>query len=170
MKKIPFYPKTTTSKVSLLYTFFVKKRSWLDGIYEKSYAMKMGRIKMPGLDMNIVNQTPLIKRVMVDEVREFPKHKQLGDFLKPLLGESSFTTNGEQWRKQRNMLNPSFENAKISKVFGLMKDSADDLMKHLRENEDKKVVEVDAEMTYVTADIIFRTIMSTKLERDEAEK
>lgn len=170
MGQCPFHPKPTNNKASLLLTFFLKKRSWLDGLYERSYKMKMGRVKMPGLDLHIVNDPALVRRILVDDVRDFPKSDLLGELLNPLLGESIFTTNGEQWKKQRDMLEPSFENARISKVFGLMHEAVSDLMKSFAEHKNGSVVEVDEEMTYVTADIIFRTIMSQKLNKTAAHK
>ncbi len=58
----------------------------MDGLYERSYSMKMGRVKMPGLDLHVINQPDLVHRVLVDEVREFPKNQLLGYLLEPLLG------------------------------------------------------------------------------------
>lgn len=166
----PFFPKPLSNKASLFFTFFKKRRSWLDGLYERSYTMKMGRVKMPGLDLHVVNQPELIHKVLVKEVKEFPKNELLGKLLEPLLGESIFTTNGQQWKKQREMLNPSFEMAKVNHVFSLMNSAVEDLMKELDENGNRFNIDIDPNMTYVTADIIFRTILSSRLEKDDAIK
>ncbi|EES88864.1 cytochrome P450 [Helicobacter canadensis] len=164
MGQCPFFPKPHKTKASLLTTFFLKRRSWLDGLYERSYKMKSGRVKMPGFDLYIANHPKDVRRIMVDEVREFPKSDLLHELLSPLLGESIFTTNGEVWKKQRELLRPSFEQARISKVFGLMSDAVSDLMSKFRAYPNKAVIEVDELMTFVTADVIFRTIMSQKLD------
>lgn len=166
----PFFPKPLTNKASLFFTFFKKRRSWLDGLYERSYSMKMGRVKMPGLDLHVINQPDLVHRVLVDEVKEFPKNQLLGHLLEPLLGESIFTTNGEQWKKQREMLNPSFEMARISHVFGLMNDAVKEMNQLLHANGTPNRIDIDPEMTYVTADIIFRTILSSRLDREDAKR
>lgn len=164
----PFFPKPLKNKASLFFTFFQKRRSWLDGLYERSYSMKMGRVKMPGLDLHVVNQSDLVHRVLVDEVKEFPKNQLLGHLLEPLLGESIFTTNGEQWKKQREMLNPSFEMTRISHVFTLMNDAVKEMKERLRGSSPQNHLDIDPEMTYVTADIIFRTILSSRLDRHDA--
>lgn len=164
----PFFPEPLKNKASLFFTFFKKRRSWLDGLYERSYTMKMGRVKMPGLDLHVINQPDLVHRVLVDEVKEFPKNQLLGHLLEPLLGESIFTTNGEQWKKQREMLNPSFEMARISHVFGLMNDAVKEMNQGLHANGAIHRLDIDPEMTYVTADIIFRTILSSRLDREDA--
>ena len=69
----PFHPKPKKTKASTLMTFLLKRRSWLDGLYEKSYSMQSGRVKMPGFDLYVVNDVKEVKRIMVDEVKEFPK-------------------------------------------------------------------------------------------------
>jgi len=164
----PFFPQPLKNKASLFFTFFKKRRSWLDGLYERSYTMKMGRVKMPGLDLHVINQPDLVHRVLVDDVKEFPKNQLLGHLLEPLLGESIFTTNGEQWKKQREMLNPSFEMARISHVFGLMNDAVKEMNQGLHANGSVNRLDIDPEMSYVTADIIFRTILSSRLDREDA--
>ncbi|MDD2781610.1 cytochrome P450 [Sulfuricurvum sp.] len=166
----PFFPKPLHNKASLFFTFFKKRRSWLDGLYERSYSMKMGRVKMPGLDLHVINQPDLVHRVLVDEVKEFPKNQLLGHLLEPLLGESIFTTNGDQWKKQREMLNPSFEMTRISHVFGLMNDAVKEMKLRLLGDGAEHRLDIDPEMTYVTADIIFRTILSSRLDPQTAIK
>ncbi|ANE35946.1 cytochrome p450 family protein [Campylobacter iguaniorum] len=170
MGQCPFYPRPHKSKAGLIATFLFKRRSWLDGLYERSYKMKVGRVKMPGFDLCVVNDPKEVKRIMVDDVKEFPKSDMLHELLEPLLGVSIFTTNGEVWKKQRELLRPSFEMTRISKVFDLMSDAAADMMSKFRAYKDGSVVEVDEHMTFVTADVIFRTIMSEKLDEEKGKE
>lgn len=160
----PFHPKPHNSKAGLITTFLLKRRSWLDGLYAKSYKMRAGRVKMPGFDLFVVNDPKEVRKIMVDNVKEFPKSDMLHELLKPLLGVSIFTTNGEVWKKQRELLRPSFEMTRISKVFDLMSNAAADMMERFRKYPNGSIVEVDEHMTFVTADVIFRTIMSAKLD------
>ncbi|WP_375055674.1 cytochrome P450 [Zobellella sp. DQSA1] len=166
----PVFPKPAKSKASLWKVFFKKRRSWLDALYERSYGMKMGEFNLPGLRLYMINQPELVRRVMVQDVGQFPKHQMLGDILEPLLGESIFTTNGQQWQKQRDMLDPAFKHARVQQVFGLMQDAVADMSQRLAEQEQHLEQDIDPEMTYVTADIIFRTIMSTRLEPEQANR
>lgn len=170
MAQCPFHPKPHKNKASLLTTFLLKRRSWLDGLYERSYKMKMGRVKMPGLDLHVINDPKEVKRVMVDEVRKFPKSELLHELLNPLLGDSIFTTNDQVWEKQRELLRPSFEMTRINKVFGLMSDAVNDMMKKFSKYDNAQVIEVDEHMTFVTADVIFRTIMSEKLDEQKGKE
>ncbi|WP_436883459.1 cytochrome P450 [Enterobacter asburiae] len=163
----PVFPKPAKSKASLLKVFFKKRHSWLDALYERSYLMKMGEYTMPGLRLYMINQPELVRRVLVQDVASFPKSRMLADILEPLLGESIFTTNGEQWQKQRDMLNPSFKHAQVQKVFKLMQNAVNEMSVRLPSHT--TTVDIDPTMTYVTADIIFRTIMSTPLTSMQAK-
>ncbi|BEK34158.1 cytochrome P450 [Campylobacter jejuni] len=170
MSECPFFPKPYKNKASTLLTFLLKRRSWLDGLYERSYKMQTGYVKMPNFDLYVINDTKEVKRMMVDEVREFPKSAFLHELLSPLLGESIFTTNGEVWKKQRELLRPSFEMTRINKVFNLMSEAVADMMDRFSKYPNHAVIEVDEAMTFITADVIFRTIMSSKLDGEKGKK
>ncbi|EAH8374047.1 cytochrome P450 [Campylobacter coli] len=170
MSQCPFFPKPYKNKASTLLTFLLKRRSWLDGLYERSYKMQTGYVKMPNFDLYVINDTKEVKRMMVDEVKEFPKSAFLHELLSPLLGESIFTTNGEVWKKQRELLRPSFEMTRISKVFNLMSEAVSDMMKRFEKYPNASIIEVDEAMTFITADVIFRTIMSSKLDEEKGKK
>ncbi|HEF6841612.1 TPA: cytochrome P450 [Campylobacter jejuni] len=170
MSECPFFPKPYKNKASTLLTFLLKRRSWLDGLYERSYKMQTGYVKMPNFDLYVINDTKEVKRIMVDEVREFPKSAFLHELLSPLLGESIFTTNGEVWKKQRELLRPSFEMTRINKVFNLMSEAVADMMDRFSKYPNHAIIEVDEAMTFITADVIFRTIMSSKLDEEKGKK
>ena len=170
MSECPFFPKPYKNIASTLLTFLLKRRSWLDGLYERSYKMQTGYVKMPNFDLYVINDTKEVKRMMVDEVREFPKSAFLHELLSPLLGESIFTTNGEVWKKQRELLRPSFEMTRINKVFNLMSEAVADMMDRFSKYPNHAVIEVDEAMTFITADVIFRTIMSSKLDEEKGKK
>ncbi|EMX1719466.1 cytochrome P450 [Campylobacter jejuni] len=170
MSECPFFPKPYKNKASTLLTFLLKRRSWLDGLYERSYKMQTGYVKMPNFDLYVINDTKEVKRMMVDGVREFPKSAFLHELLSPLLGESIFTTNGEVWKKQRELLRPSFEMTRINKVFNLMSEAVADMMDRFSKYPNHAVIEVDEAMTFITADVIFRTIMSSKLDEEKGKK
>ncbi|EHT6924958.1 cytochrome P450 [Campylobacter jejuni] len=170
MSECPFFPKPYKNKASTLLTFLLKRRSWLDGLYERSYKMQTGYVKMPNFDLYVINDTKEVKRMMVDEVREFPKSAFLHELLSPLLGESIFTTNGEVWKKQRELLRPSFEMTRINKVFNLMSEAVADMMDRFSKYPNHAIIEVDEAMTFIAADVIFRTIMSSKLDEEKGKK
>jgi cytochrome P450 len=159
----PHYPAPQAKRPSAWRMFFSKRRSWLDALYERSYHMKMGEVHLPGVDLYMVNEPALVRRVMVEEAAQFPKHAMLGDALRPLLGDSIFTTNGEVWKRQRALMDPSFEGARIRHVFGRMREAAAAMAERMRAVPEGAEHDVEVEMTHVAADIILRTILSKPL-------
>jgi cytochrome P450 len=165
----PAYPKPRKSRASALMMFFGTRRSWMDTLYERSYSMQMGEVHLPGLDVYMVNEPSLVRRIMSEEAADFPKTPQLHDALKPLLGESIFTTNGAQWQRQRQMMDPAFAQARLNVAFPVMRAATDAMMERLSRLPEVAQHDLEVEMTHVTADVIFRTIFSTPLEGEEAQ-
>ena len=166
----PHYPPPQPERPSAWRMFFSKRRSWLDALYARSYHMKMGEVHLPGVDLYMVNEPSLVRRVMVEEAASFPKHDMLGDALRPLLGDSIFTTNGEVWRRQRTLMDPSFEAARIRHVYGRMREASAAMVARLRQVPDGAEHDVEIEMTHVAADIILRTILSQPLDSAAAKQ
>ncbi len=165
----PHYPPPSPTRPSPWRMFFSKRRSWLDALYERSYTMKMGEVHLPGVDLYMVNEPALVRQVLVDEaLATFPKHPMLGDALRPLLGDSIFTTNGDTWKRQRRLMDPSFEAARVKRVYGRMRDAARAMSQRLAALPAGTVHDVEVEMTHVAADIILRTILSTPLDGEGA--
>jgi cytochrome P450 len=172
MPYTPPFPKPhdASSKRSLWNLFKRGRKSWLATLYEGSYFGKISRVRVPGLQIFIVKFPDLIKEVLVDKFERYPKHEISEVALKPLLGESIFTTNGPVWERQRRMLDPAFGQAKLKEVFALMSGGADAMIKRLDGVKDGGVMDIELEMTHVTADIILRTILSESLESEGARK
>lgn len=113
----PAYPTPRRHKASGLLMFFSARRSWLDALYERSYRMQMGEVHLPGLDLYMVNEPALVRQVLQNADGNFPKSALLGEALQPLLGDSIFTTNGAQWQRQREMMDPAFAQARLNVAF-----------------------------------------------------
>jgi cytochrome P450 len=172
MAYTPPYPEPLdrSSKRSLWNLFKRGRRSWLATLYEGSYSGKISRVRLPGVQLFLVKFPDLIKEVLVDKFDKFPKHELSETALKPLLGESIFTTNGPVWERQRRMLDPAFGQAKLKEVFSLMTGGADAMVARLDAVKDGEIADIEIEMTHVTADIILRTILSESLEGEGARQ
>jgi cytochrome P450 len=159
----PPYPCPNKKKSTLFLRFLRGWRSWLDLLFERSYRMKMGHYRLPGLDVYMVNEPTLVQQVLNKQPRKYPKHRILHKMLEPLLGNSIFTTNGEIWERQRRLMDQAFEQARLKLVFPLMRDAVSAMESRLDKVADGNPYSIDAEMTHVTADIIFRTILTSPL-------
>ena len=166
----PAYPKPHPEKTSKLGMFWHARRSWMDALFERSYTMQMGEVHLPGVDLYMLNDTKEVKRVMQSEAQQFPKSHLLHESLEPLLGESIFTTNGEQWQRQRSMMNPAFAQARVNVAFPRMLGAAQSMLERLDAVDEAQPYDIEIEMTHVTADIIFRTIFSTPMQGPDAHR
>ena len=166
---IPPYPKPHKTKSSFFLRFFRGWHSWLHVLFEKSYSMRMGEIRQPGGSVFMVNEPKWVKHILVDEACSFPKHDLMHQLLEPLLGVSIFTTNGEVWERQRRLVDQAFAQARLQLVFPAMQESVAALLSRLDKVADGRDFEVDGEMTYVTADVMFRTILSETLAEADAK-
>jgi cytochrome P450 len=168
----PIAPKPTalTRKLSPLQRLIKGRHSSLSVLYERSYSMHMGEFWTPFRNIYFVNQPDLVDRVLTKESARFPKSNLMSSMLSLLLGDGIFVSNGELWEKQRRMLDPAFNQARIQDVFPLMRDAADGMVERLSQHPEGEVLNIEEETTHVTADIIFRTIFSRPLGRDEAAR
>jgi cytochrome P450 len=167
----PAYPRPRDKRASLWALFRSARHSWMDALYERSYHMQMGEVHLPGVDLYMVNDPVEVKRVLADQAEQFPKSALLADALRPLLGDSIFTTNGSTWRRQRDMMNPAFAQARLEASFPVMAAAVQALLARLRQaTREGDTVDMEIEMTHVTADIIFRTIFSEPLAGKDAHR
>lgn len=164
----PPYPVPHKTKSSFLLRFFRGWHSWLDVLFEKSYSMKMGQFSQPGMTAYMVNDPDWVKKILVSNPKAYPKHQMMHRMLEPLLGHSIFTTNGEVWARQRALVDQAFAQARLKLVFPLMVESVQDMLKRLDQVADGRSYEVDSEMTFIAADIIFKTILSKSLDAHSA--
>lgn len=167
----PAYPKPRGKLASVWGLFLSARHSWLHSLSERSYHMHMGEVHLPGVDLYMVNDPAEVRRVMGDEAGRFPKSALLADALRPLLGDSIFTTNGSQWQRQRAMMHPAFAQARLEASFPVMAAAAADMLQRLHATARAgSEVDIEIEMTHVTADIIFRTIFSEPLAGSDAHR
>lgn len=167
----PAYPPPRGKLASLWGLFLGARHSWLHVLSARAYQMQMGEVHLPGVDLYMVNDPAEVRRVMADESAQFPKSALLADALRPLLGDSIFTTNGTQWRRQRDMMNPAFAQARLEASFPVMAAATEALVQRLHAiAQAGEEVDIEIEMTHVTADIIFRTIFSEPLTGADAHR
>ncbi len=162
-------PNIRTKKLNPIARIMKARHCSINVLYERSYIMKMGEIWTPRRRMYFINQPDIVNRVLHADPDLYPKSDLMGATLHQILGNGIFVSKGQTWRRQRKMMTPAFELARISEVFDLMMDAAQAMKVRLDTMADGQEVRVDFEMTHVAADIIFRTIFSEPLTREDAE-
>jgi cytochrome P450 len=151
-------------------------RSMLNLLPAAAYRVQMGVGRLSTEKIFLVNAPETVKEVMVNCPHLFPKHHFFVDILEPLIGASSFNTNGEQWKKQRPRVDQAFKVTRMRQVFPLMLLAVEDLLRRLKSQMNggmtgsnaSIVVDMGKHMGHVTSDIIFRTLFSTAFQSQTA--
>lgn len=113
----------------------------------------------------------LVRDMLVTRPTDFPKSVLMGGMLRCLTGDSIFTSNGDTWKRQRRIIDPSLEQARVRDSFERMRDAADGALAQLdREAAKPGPVRIDPLMTFFAADVIFRTIFSEPLTAEPARR
>lgn len=171
---IPPYPRLVLPKSRLLRHLM---KPWLLAksrhcpiamITAGAYTLQAAEVRLPTQYSVFPLDPSDIRRVLVDESADFPKSGLVADTLELLLGDSIFVSNGEIWKRQRRMMEPAFALTRVRLVFDLMLEAARSMTERLDRQADGRSIDVEQEMTFVTADIIFRTIFSRPLQPEEA--
>ncbi|MGI9276587.1 MAG: cytochrome P450 [Endozoicomonas sp.] len=168
----PPYPVPPANKRSLLSRLWKGWGSWIHVVFTKSYTLKLGKVSMPNIDMFVVGEHKLVEKVLEKDNDQFPKHRYLAELLDPLIGESLFSVNGDQWKEQRTMLIGAFGHAHLKRAFGKMDSAARDVIEHIRSDSvsaSRRGLHMDTYTTHVTADVIYRFILSKELGRDDSQ-
>jgi cytochrome P450 len=117
----------------------------------------------------MVNQPDLVKTVLKDRPLAFPKSSRISEGLRPLLGDSVFLTNGEQWLRQRRIIDPAFEGGRLRETYPAMWQAAHAALARL-ETQGTGPVEIEEICSHAAADVIFRTLFSIPIEDETAQK
>lgn len=148
--------------------FTPQGRSTLNLFNDKAYTAQMGVSRIAWMPLFLVNAPETVREVLIDAPRRFPKHRFIHDILSPLLGDSIFNTNGERWASDRRLVDQAFAQAGLRRAFPVMRDASDAMLARLDAIADGRAWDVEAAMSHVTADIIFRTILSKPLDEQAA--
>ncbi|MGF1554539.1 MAG: cytochrome P450 [Paracoccaceae bacterium] len=140
----------------------------LPGEAYRALDVKLGRSRR---SIFLINDPLTVQRVMVGERERFPKNDLMVGALAPLVGEGLFVSEGEVWARQRRMIDPAFAHMRVSQAYRHMAAAVADAEPRLdAAAAGGAALSLEAEMSHLTADIVFRTIFSERLEDGAAAR
>ncbi len=160
----PPMPAHRSDRVSLLKHLAMFRTDILATQPARLYRAKMAEVKLPFLHSVMVNTPDLVRLVLQDRPKDFPKSDRVREGLRLLLGNSVFVTNGPTWERQRRMIDPAFEGGRLRDTFPAMWDAAEATAARMQAGQ----VEIEAAMSHAAADVIFRTLFSVPIEDETA--
>ncbi|MFQ5623066.1 MAG: cytochrome P450, partial [Paracoccaceae bacterium] len=117
---VPPKPASRPDGVSPLRRFLLARRDLFSSQPARLYNAWMAEMKTPRFRSYLINQPQLVREVLAGRPEDFPKSGIIRATLKSLLGNSVFVTNGEEWKRQRRIIDPAFEGGRLRDTFPAM--------------------------------------------------
>ena len=167
---MPPKPLPRPDKVSLWRYLRMFRKDILSAQPAKLYRAWMAEFRTPFFRSYLVNDPELVKEVLVRNPDAFPKSDRIGAGLRPLLGNSVFLTNGDEWKRQRRIIDPAFEGGRLRDTYPGIRDAADAGVDRLAGLSPDTPQEIEAVTSHIAADVIFRTLFSIPIEDATAQE
>jgi cytochrome P450 len=156
----PPKPEPRAERVSLWGHLRAFRRDILSAQPARLYRAWMAEFRTPFFRSYLCNDPALVRRVLEERPADFPKSDRVTEGLRPLLGRSVFVTNGEEWLRQRRIIDPAFEGGRLKEAFPAIWAASEAAVARMGTGE----VEVELAASHAAADVIFRTLFSIPIE------
>ena len=156
----PPKPATRPDKVSIWHHMQLFRKDIFASQPEKLYRAWMAEFRLPFFRSYFVNDPDLVKHVLKTDPDSFPKSQIIKGSLFSLLGNSVFVANGEEWKRQRRIIDPAFEGGRLKDAFPSMVEAGNAAVARLGALPLEHDLEFEEQASKIAADIIFRTLFS----------
>jgi len=109
----------------------------------------------------LINDPPGLKRVLLDNVANYPKTDLEQRAFRALFGDGLLSSEGETWRTHRRLMAPSFDPRSVAGYVPAMVDCSVELAAAWAALPEGAEIDVSNEMTNVTLQIICRAMFSS---------
>jgi cytochrome P450 len=161
MKITPPRIEPPTRALSLLETLRAARRNVLEIIPGLSYVQPMvsGRL---GSRWHMVQDPGALRRIFLDNVDNYPKSEVMLRMLRPAVGDSLFTSEGDSWRWQRRTVAPVFAPRNVTALAPVMTAAAERTAQRLARSggQSGMATEMIGEMFSATFDVICDVALS----------
>ncbi len=122
--------------------------------------------RLLGKRIYFVNDAEYVKRILLDNVGNYPKSVSYRNNLRPFLGDGLLISEGEFWKRQRRLAQPAFHLRRLKALAAAMAAASARMVEGW---EHGKVVDVMAQMNAVTMDIVAKTLFGADVSGDIAD-
>lgn len=119
--------------------------------------------KLLGKRIYFVNDAEYVKRILLDNLANYPKSVTYRNNLRPFLGDGLLISEGDFWKRQRRLAQPAFHLGRLKALAATMAECA---ARMARDWEHGKVIDVTPAMNAVTMEIVARTLFGADVTRD----
>ncbi|MEQ8897442.1 MAG: cytochrome P450 [Roseovarius sp.] len=167
---LPPKPPAREGAVSLRRYMRLFRQDILSAQPARLYRAWMAEYRTPFFRSFLCNQPELVDLILKERPDDFPKSDRIREGLRPLLGNSVFVTNGEVWKRQRRIIDPSFEGGRLRDTYAAMLEAGQGAVARVRAKADGEPLEIEEETSHAAADVIFRTLFSIPIEHEVARE
>jgi len=123
---------------------------------------------IPGVrTVYMVNHPDLAQYILQKNYNNFPKAKGY-EVLALLLGNGLVTNQGDNWHKQRTLIQPAFHRETLRRICEITVSSTNNLLSRWKEKEGS-VINFTREMAEVTIDIVAKSLFTTDVTPDHIQ-
>jgi cytochrome P450 len=106
-----------------------------------------------------------VKHVLQDRHMSYDKDSFDWKLLRPLIGDGLLTSQGTLWLRQRRLMQPAFHRERVAGFCTLMVDQTQAMLARWERSAERgEVLDVVAEMTRLTADIVTRALFGVAID------
>ena len=116
-----------------------------------------------GKRIYFVNDAELVKRILLDNLANYPKSVTYRNNLRPFLGDGLLISEGDFWKRQRRLAQPAFHLRRLKALAAAMAHIAAEMTRRWQHG---KVVDAMAEMNAVTMEIVATTLFGADVSAD----
>jgi cytochrome P450 len=109
----------------------------------------------------LVNDPEGVRRVLLDNVANYPKERLGDQFFSAMFGEGLLSAPGPKWRTHRKIMAPSFGTRTVESYAPAMAETTVAFAERWRALPDSTEIDIAEEMKALTLKIICRTMFST---------
>lgn len=126
------------------------------------------RFSLGPKDLHLLSHPVLAEEVLVKQADVFAKvydpNRPTG--LALVLGNGLLTSGGELWRRQRRLIQPMFQRARVARMSIQMVEAAEQMLARWAQRRPGEPCDVAAEMMQLALEVVTRTMFSTSLLKD----
>ena len=156
----PPAPRPPQSRLGFVELLIRLRRNPLECWSAEFFQNSIAKLRLPFTDVFLVHHPKAIKRVLMDNSRNYPKDKIQRRILSSGLSDGLLSVEGERWEAQRRALAPLFARRTVSSFTSAMLTAANELVAKWVGLGHDATVDVAAEMTLVTLRVLTLTIFS----------
>jgi len=113
-----------------------------------------------------LNSPALIRQILVEEPEKFNKARFIKRALGPFVGDGLLTSDGELWKRQRKLIQPTFQHNHVPKYGEITVTHALRMMDSFQDGE---VREISADMMNLTLSVVVKSLFGAEIKSGPKE-